>query len=138
MTSFALLTYLRHFSSGNTPLYRFLQPLHLPSMKAQNHVFFPHRTPGSPITEVNLDATEAAHIARTLAHYPQQPRPQLAVDCRHLRCLHTLGVSHVVSELLVLRQAGADIWLHNLTPTLAHCLALLKLTGVFRTAPTPA
>ena len=89
----------------------------------------------SPLTSVDLDLVEAAQVARSLAREAQQSRPQLIVDCSHLKCLRTLGVSHVISELLVLHKAGADIWLRNVDPALQRCLALLKLTRVFRTSP---
>ncbi|GAB2943993.1 hypothetical protein GCM10027048_05970 [Hymenobacter coalescens] len=61
------------------------------------------------------------------------------MDCGHPRCLRTLGVSHVVSQLLVLCQAGADIRLRNADPLLRRCLALLKLNQLFHAAePVPA
>ncbi|TGE06324.1 STAS domain-containing protein [Hymenobacter fodinae] len=102
--------------------------------------FQPHRIQSdhfssSELTPINLDAVEATQLARALARDAQRPRPQLIVDCSHLKCLRTLGVSHVISELLVLHKAGANIWLRNVDPALQHCLSLLKLTSVFRTSP---
>lgn len=87
---------------------------------------------------IDLDAVPATQAARTLARGALQPRPRLLIDCRHLKCLRSLGVSHVVSELLVLHNAGADVWLQNVDPVLARCLRLLQLDRLFRMAPTPA
>ncbi|TGD79642.1 STAS domain-containing protein [Hymenobacter wooponensis] len=91
--------------------------------------------PDSELMAINLDVVEATQIARALARDAQRPRPQLIVDCGHLKCLRTLGVSHVISELLVLHKAGANILLRNVDPALQRCLSLLKLTRVFRTTP---
>ena len=49
-------------------------------------------------------------------------------------CQRTLGVNHVVSQLLMLRKAGAVIWLRNVNATLARCLDVLQLNALFRTA----
>ena len=87
-----------------------------------------------PVEVIDLDTTSATQIAgamrRTLVK-----RPQLLVDCNRLKCMRTLGISHVISELLVLHRAGAHVWLRNASPVLRHCLALLKLTHVFPTFP---
>ncbi|RPD47883.1 hypothetical protein DNI29_10625 [Hymenobacter sediminis] len=87
---------------------------------------------------VDLDVVPAAQAARTLARGAWQPRPRLLIDCGHLKCLRSLGVSHVISELLVLHNAGADVWLNNVDPMLARCLSLLQLNRLFHLAPTPA
>ncbi|AYA36058.1 hypothetical protein D3Y59_02680 [Hymenobacter oligotrophus] len=78
-----------------------------------------------------MDAVPAVQVARALERCPQQPRPLLLVDAANLKCLRHLGVSHVVSELLVLRKAGAEVWVRNASPALRNCLRLLKLDGVF-------
>ncbi|PJJ61035.1 STAS domain-containing protein [Hymenobacter chitinivorans] len=87
-----------------------------------------------PTTLVNLDTTPATQLVRRLQRTRQAP-PRLLIDCGSLRCLRTLGVSHVISELLVLHRAGAHVWLRNVNPVLYHCLALLKLTDVFHLLP---
>ncbi|GAB2793895.1 anti-anti-sigma regulatory factor [Hymenobacter luteus] len=87
-------------------------------------------------TAVNLDSMTATQVAGTLPGRGPQPRPRLLIDCGTLQCLRTLGVSYVVSELLVLRKAGADVWLHNVGPVLARCLHLLQLSRLFPTAGT--
>jgi len=80
------------------------------------------------IFTVDLDAVETAQLVHALA---QQPRTQLLIDCDNLRCQRTLGVSHVVSQLLLLRRSGASIWLRNVNPVLRRCLYLLGLDSVF-------
>jgi anti-anti-sigma factor len=90
--------------------------------------------PSAAASSVDLDMVNAQQVARSLARDAQQSRPQLIVDCSRLKCLRTLGVSHVISELLVLHKAGADIWLRNVDPALHRCLSLLKLTRLFRTS----
>ncbi|QJX49066.1 hypothetical protein HMJ29_20010 [Hymenobacter taeanensis] len=92
-------------------------------------------TSGFTPKSINLDVVEATQVARALARDATQTHPQLIIDCSHLKCLRTLGVSHVISELLVLHKAGANIWLRNADPALLHCLALLKLTHIFRASP---
>jgi anti-anti-sigma regulatory factor len=86
------------------------------------------------LATVDLDAIDATQLARSLQGSPHHP--ELLVDCGRLKCLHTLGVSHVVSQLLVLHQAGANIWLRNVNPTLRRCLELLKVSHLFRALPT--
>lgn len=83
-----------------------------------------------PLTAVNLDALTAKQLVGTL---PQQAGPpaRLLVDCGALHALRTLGISHVVSELLVLRQGGAQVWLRNVGPVLHHCLRTLRLDQIF-------
>lgn len=80
---------------------------------------------------VNLDTQDAQQLARSLAQQPAQARPRIEVDCSTLKCLHTLGVSHVISQLLLLRQSSAGIWLRNANPTLKRCLRLLQLESRF-------
>ncbi|MCR5887886.1 hypothetical protein LRS06_08855 [Hymenobacter sp. J193] len=85
------------------------------------------------LSAIDLDTVDALQVARTLRKNPSVVQPQLVVDCGALQCLRTLGVSHVVSQLLVLRQAGASIWLCNADSTLRRCLDVLKLQSVFLT-----
>ena len=80
---------------------------------------------------LNLDATPAAQLAPTLVQPAGQLPAQVLVDCASLQALRALGVSHVVSELLRLRQSGAQIWLGNVDPVLHHCLRLLRLDPFF-------
>ena len=77
---------------------------------------------------IDLDAVDTAQLAHALS---QQFRPQLLVDCENLRCQRTLGISHVVSQLLLLHQSGASIWLRNVNPVLRRCLHLLRLDSFF-------
>ena len=88
--------------------------------------------PVSSLTAIDLDAVDAAQLARNRTKQIHQPRPQLLIDCGRLKCQRTLGVSHVVSQLLTLRQSGAGIWLRNVSPALRNCLRLLQLEQVFR------
>jgi anti-anti-sigma regulatory factor len=86
-------------------------------------------TPPGPIARtatVNLDNAEAV---RRLCARPQCP--PLYIDCAHLVCQRTLGVSHVVSQLLTLHRAGARIWLRNVNAPLRRCLRLLQLEALF-------
>ena len=62
--------------------------------------------------------------------------PPLYIDCADLVCQRTLGVSHVVSQLLLLRQAGARIWLRNVNAPLRRCLRLLRPEALFHLAAT--
>jgi anti-anti-sigma regulatory factor len=89
--------------------------------KAQGTIIFP----------VNLDRDDANQLARYLARQPRHTRPQFVVDCGTLKCLRTLGVSHVVSQLLVLHRSGASIWLRNVDPVLKRCLHVLRLESLF-------
>ncbi|RTQ46852.1 STAS domain-containing protein [Hymenobacter gummosus] len=94
----------------------------------------PASAPGlmAPATPVDLDLVDAQQLARELRQQPASPhRPQLLIDCSQLQSLHTLGVSHVISQLLTLHRAGADIWLRNASPLLRRCLQLLKLNQLF-------
>jgi anti-anti-sigma regulatory factor len=87
--------------------------------------------PAPHITALNLDEVDAVHWARTLALNPTQPRPQLHIDCSSLKCQRTLGVSHVISQLLLLHKTGASIWLANVNAPLRRCLQLVQLGRVF-------
>ncbi|GAB3876040.1 hypothetical protein GCM10028824_32990 [Hymenobacter segetis] len=86
-----------------------------------------------------------AHVAR--AHAPARlhlddpiavqrarcapPRGPLVIDCGQLQCQRLRGVAHVVSQLLLLRQAGATVWLRNVNAPLRACLRRLQLSPLF-------
>jgi anti-anti-sigma regulatory factor len=90
-----------------------------------NHTAAPH-SPAGPLSTVDLDKAEAVHIARQL------PRSTpLHIDCARLACQRTLGVGYVVSQLLLLRQAGVTVWLRNVNAPLRRCLRLLGLSPLF-------
>jgi len=95
-----------------------------------NAQFSPTLAPAQPAT-LNLD--EAAAIEATCAQLRSSARASLPlhIDCGQLRCQRTLGVSHVVSQLLRLRQAGASIWLRNVNAPLRRCLQLLQVGSLF-------
>ena len=89
------------------------------------------RTSAAPASRlrVDLDLISAQQVLQTLTRVSDHP--QLLVDCANLRCLRTLGVSHVASELLVLRRGGAPIWLRGADPVLRRCLGLLQIEQLF-------
>ena len=89
--------------------------------------------PAAPasFTTVDLDRVAAADFLHDLAQRPATDPTQLLVDCSHLACLRTLGVSHVVSQLLVLHQSGARVFLYRVDPVLHRCLQLLRLDALF-------
>jgi len=84
--------------------------------------------PVTSLFTVDLDAVNVKQLAHALGKHA---RPQLLVDCDNLRCQRTLGISYVVSQLLLLRQSGASVWLRNVNPVLRRCLHLLQLDSVF-------
>ena len=96
-------------------------------MKAQSSLLV---APALPAT-LNLDETAA--IEATCVHLRSSSSASLLlhIDCGQLRCQRTLGVSHVVSQLLRLRQAGASIWLRNVNAPLRRCLQLLQVGSLF-------
>lgn len=82
--------------------------------------------PTGPQPSVTLDEAATLQAAHLLPH-----RTPLHVDCAHLACQRTLGVGYVVSQLLLLRRAGATIWLRNVNAPLRRCLHLLGLSPLF-------
>ena len=96
--------------------------------------FLPPTAHTSTFATVDLDDARALQLARSLAHHMEEGRRHFLVDCENLVCQRTLGVNHVVSQLLMLRKAGAVIWLRNVNATLARCLDVLQLNALFRTA----
>lgn len=93
-------------------------------------LYNPSATPASELLPINLAEVNAAHLVRILA----QPHLRLLVDCGTLPCQRTLGICYLVSQLLVLRQSGASVWLCNTSPVLRHCLQKLKLSAFFSLA----
>ncbi|MGI4760195.1 MAG: hypothetical protein ACRYF0_05785 [Janthinobacterium lividum] len=85
--------------------------------------------PIARITTVNLDNAEAVQRMCGLPNCPP-----LSIDCSRLVCQRTLGVSHVVSQLLLLHRTGARIWLRNVNAPLRRCLHLLRLEALFHLA----
>ncbi|SFP82487.1 hypothetical protein [Hymenobacter arizonensis] len=104
---------------------------------------FPRESPQedtTPATFIDLDVPDAvrAACAAAQASDPLPQRPPLHVDCHHLRSQRTLGVSHVVSQLLLLRRGGTAVWLHRVNAPLRRCLRLLQLHSLFHfVAPEP-
>jgi hypothetical protein len=87
--------------------------------------------PTAAVTQLNLD--DAGTVYRACAQLPALPPEErvLWIDCGQLTCQRALGVSHVVSQLLLLRRAGAALHLQRVNPALWHCLKLLRLDGLF-------
>ncbi|TGD82750.1 hypothetical protein [Hymenobacter wooponensis] len=86
----------------------------------------------SALTPIDLDTVDAIQAIRTLAQQPEHARSNFLVDCSQLKCLRSLGVSYVVSQLLLLHQSGSGVWLCNVSPVLKRCLKLLRLDSLFR------
>lgn len=77
---------------------------------------------------IDLDAQDARQILTTLA---ADATPHVVVECATLQSLRTRGVSHVISQLLILHQAGARVFLRNCPLVLQRCLHLLRLQQLF-------
>lgn len=80
-----------------------------------------------PLLLVDLAAVDAALLARILL----RPHPPLLIDCGAQPCRRSWGVCQFVSQLLLLRQQGASIWLCNADPLLRRCLQSLGLATSF-------
>ncbi len=91
----------------------------------------PNQATSASFTPVDLDSVEAIDFMRVLAQQPQSAAPHLIIDCSRLKCLRNLGVSYVVSQLLVFHQSGARVFLRNVQPALQRCLHLLRLDALF-------
>ena len=102
-------------------------------MKTLPSNFLPPTARTSAFATVDLDDAQALEVARSLQPHPEAGRRHFLIDCGNLVCQRTLGVNHVVSQLLVLRKAGAVIWLRNVNATLGRCLKVLQLNSLFRT-----
>ncbi|WP_229728902.1 hypothetical protein, partial [Hymenobacter glacieicola] len=99
-----------------------VQPLRLSCTPFMNPLY---------ISNLNLDKTDVPELVRQIARRPQLPRPRFIVDCATQQCLRKLGISHFISQLLLLHNAGGRVVLRNVSPVLQRCLALLKLDKLF-------
>jgi anti-anti-sigma regulatory factor len=93
--------------------------------------------PAARVYNVDLNQTDPVRLAGRLYKANPEQRPQLLIDCQRLECLRTRGVSHLASQLLLTRQAGADVLLYNVDSVLCRALRLLQLHLVFRVVPAP-
>lgn len=86
-----------------------------------------------PASAATIDLDEAAAVEAVCERLRSSSAGvwPLHIDCGQLRCQRTLGVSHIVSQLLRLRQAGASIRLQNVNAPLRHCLQLLQVSALF-------
>ena len=76
---------------------------------------------------VSLAAIDAPLLARILL----QPHPQLLIDCQAQPCRRNIGVCYFLSQLLLLRQRGASVWLCHVDPHLRNHLRQLGLESAF-------
>lgn len=79
------------------------------------------------LISVSLAAINATLLARILL----QPHPQLLIDCGAQPCRRALGVCYFLSQLLLLRQQGASIWLSNADQPLRRHIRQLGLEPAF-------
>ena len=91
--------------------------------------------PTAPVYNISPNYIDPVQLARSLRQANAELRPQLMIDCRQLKCLRTHGVSHLVSQLLLTQQAGAEVVLYNVDAGLSRVLRLLQLHHVFRMLP---
>ena len=103
-------------------------------MRASALNFAPSRTSAFHITHLSLDKTNVPELIRQMARRPLLPRPQFIIDCATQQCLRRLGVSHFVSQLVLLHGAGGRVVLRNVSPVLQRCLLLLRLDKLFHYA----
>ena len=92
-------------------------------------------TPLPRVYSIDLNRTDAVQLAQRLDRADARQRPQFLIDCQHLTCLRTHGVSYLVSQLLLTKHAGADILLYNVDAVLGGALRLLQLHQVFQIVP---
>jgi anti-anti-sigma regulatory factor len=95
-------------------------------MQASSRLYSLPPGPIGRIATLDLDRTD---VVQRYCAMPQCP--PLYIDCANLTCQRTFGVSHVVSQLLLLHKAGARIWLRNVNAPLRRCLQLLQLEALF-------
>ncbi|GAB3858004.1 hypothetical protein GCM10028822_32610 [Hymenobacter terrigena] len=88
--------------------------------------------PQAPMAQANSSARlhldDAGAVQRARCAPPRGP---LCIDCSQLQCQRTRGVAHVISQLLLLRKAGATLWLRNVNAPLLACLQQLRLSPLF-------
>jgi len=95
-------------------------------VKPNRSTTWPPATPPAQGRLVSLDEATTAQLTQTL------PRSiPLHIDCSQLTSQRTLGVGHVVSQLLLLHRTGVSIWLRNVNAPLRRCLQLLRLSPLF-------
>jgi hypothetical protein len=82
-------------------------------------------------TPVDLDSIKAAHFVRGLVQQLSAAPSHMLVDYSYLKCLPKLGISYVVSQLLVLNQGGARVFRRNAKPVLQRCLQALQSDSLF-------
>ena len=93
--------------------------------------------PAARVYTVDLNLTDPVRLANQLQQTNSPQRPHFLIDCQRLACLRTRGVSYLVSQLLLTKQAGADVLLYNVGSVLGRTLRLLKLHQVFPIVPAP-
>lgn len=79
--------------------------------------------------ELALDTASLNHLIWWLDH--GRLLPPLRVNCQQVRWRRTLGVAHVVSQLLRLRAAGATVQLTHVDAPMRRALHELALTPLF-------
>jgi anti-anti-sigma regulatory factor len=84
---------------------------------------------------VDFDQVDTVQLATRLFRSDPRQRPQFLIDCHHLACLRTRGVSYLVSQLLLTKRAGADLLLYNVDAVLGKALRVLQLHRVFQILP---
>ena len=95
-------------------------------MKSNRPTSRPNVAPITHVPMVSLDEVNPLQLAQKLPrHLP------LHIDCGRLVSQRTLGVGHVVSQLLLLHRTGVSIWLRNVNAPLRRCLQLLRLSPLF-------
>lgn len=80
----------------------------------------------SPVPHLPLAALTTNWVA-----LPDQPPALLHLDCSAPPYQCPQGVCHQISQLLLLRRAGVEVWLHQVHPLLAHSLHQLKVASLF-------
>lgn len=95
----------------------------------------PNPLPAQPaataLIPVSLAAMDAALLVRLLRQSHPHPHSQLLIDCGAQPCRRQLGVCHFLSQLLLLHQCGASVWLSNVDPLLRRYLQQLGLGATF-------
>lgn len=87
------------------------------------------------VYSIDFNRTDSVLLANRLHNANLRQRPQFLIDCHRLTCLRTHGVSYLVSQLLLTKQAGADLLLYNVDAVLDKALRLLQLHRVFQILP---
>ena len=87
------------------------------------------------LLQEDLDASDL-RLTR-LWQSPQQPSQEFSVwiDCSSLECIKDLGFCHFVNQLLLLKNAQANITLLNLTAQQQQLLQRLQVAHLFTVVP---